>query len=376
MSLISDAVSILVRARLAVIRKQRRISAADLARCIGVSRQTIYAIEDGRFIPNTAVSLQLARALDVTVEELFSIEPDEPAKAIAAGLLEHDVTVNPGELVRVCRVKDRMIAVPIPFMPAYLPPADGIIESKGKRRVSIKSAAGSLERGNRLLVAGCDPALSLLQELLSPSGVEVLCVSCSSSAALRWLKNGKVHTAGSHLLDRRTGHYNIPLIRRTLPKASVRVVTFAVWEQGLVVARGNPKSIRSLADLAGHRVILMNRERGAGSRDLLDNGLRRFGVPSAQIGGYNSIASGHLAAAYAVASGVADCCIAPRSAARCFGLDFIPLAVERFDLSFLRETLELPAAKAVLDLLNRSSLRKKLQCIAGYDTAHTGEVLL
>lgn len=376
MQSIRDTASILVRTRLAEVRQQRRISAADLARRIGVSRQTIYAIEDGRFIPNTTVSLQLARALEVSVEELFSIAEEEGADAIAADLLDREEAAHPGDLVRVCRVKDQTIAVPIPVFPAYLPTADGIIESRSKRRISIKPAAGSLESGNRLLIAGCDPALSLLQELLSSSRIEVLCISCSSTWALRWLKKGKVHAAGSHLLDRRTGDYNVPLIRRALPKASVRVVTFAMWEQGLVVTRGNPKSIRSMGDLAGNHVLFMNRERGSGSRDLLDRGLRRLGIPSEQIRGYNSIASGHLPAAYAVASGVADCCIAPRSAARCFGLDFIPLAIERFDLSFLRETLELPAAKAVLDLLNRSSLRKKLQCIAGYDTAHTGEVLL
>jgi putative molybdopterin biosynthesis protein len=343
---------------------------------VGVSRQTIYAIEDGRFTPNTTVSLQLARTLEVSVEELFSIAQEEGTDAIAADLLGDDETANPSELVRVCRIKDRMIAVPIPLLPAYLPPADGIIESREKPRVLIKSAAGSLQDGKRLLVAGCDPALSLLQQLLSPSDIEILCVSCSSSWALRWLKEGNVHAAGSHLLDHRTGDYNIPVIRRVLPKASLRVVTFAIWEQGLVLKSGNPKSIRSLGDLAGNHVTFMNREKGSGSRDLLDNGLRQLGVPSEQISGYNSIAQGHLAGAYAIATGVADCCIAPRSAARCFGLDFIPLAVERFDLSFMRETLELPAAKAVLDLLNRSSLRKKLQCVAGYDTAHTGEVLL
>ena len=343
---------------------------------MGVTRQTIYAIEDGRFIPNTTVSLQLARALEVSVEELFSLAEKEGTEEISADLLEYDKTANPGELVQICRVKNRMIAVPIPLLPAYLPPVHGLIESRKNRRVLIKSATALLEGGKRLLVAGCDPALSLLHELLSPSHIEILCVSCSSSWALRWLKKGKVHAAGLHLLDRSTGDYNLPVIRRVLPKASVRVVTFAAWEQGLVVRSGNPKSIRSLADLSGNHVRVMNRERGSGSRDLLDRGLRQLGIPSEQIRGYNSIAQGHLAAAYAVATGVADCCIAPRSAARCFGLDFIPLALERFDLSFMRATLELPAAKAVLDLLNRSTLRKKLQCIAGYDTAHTGEILV
>jgi putative molybdopterin biosynthesis protein len=123
-------------------------------------------------------------------------------------------------------------------------------------------------------------------------------------------------------------------------------------------------------------VTLVNREKGSGSRDVLDTGLRKLGIKPEQVKGYHSIAEGHLAACYAIAAGAADCCIAPRSAARCFGLDFVPLAVERFDLSFARASLELPAARALLDLLSQSRLRKKLQSIAGYDTAHTGEILI
>lgn len=365
----------LVRTRLQEIRKARGISASDLARRVGVKRQTIYAIEDGSFVPNTTVSLKLSRALDVTVEDIFSIADEQAAEPISASLLPGD-PVNEGQFASVCRVNERVVAVPMSFLPAYLPLADGIIESRTKLSASIKSSMGLPEDGKRLLLAGCDPALSLLHDALHASGIEIISVPSSSRRALEWLKQGRVHAAGSHLLDRTTGDYNVPIIRRFLPNGSVRVVTFAVWEQGLIVPRGNPKGVRSIADLAGNRVTFINRERGSGSRDLLDTGLRQFGIRTKQVRGYNSIAQGHLAAAYAVAAGTADCCIAPQSASRCFGLDFVPLAVQRFDLSFSQASLDLPATKALLDVLNRSDLRKKLQCIAGYDTAHTGEVLL
>ncbi len=366
----------LVRTRLQEIRKSQGISAADLARRVGVTRQTIYAIEDGSFVPNTTVSLQLSRALDVGVEEIFSLADEQPSEPVRATLLGGDQATSEGQPVRVCRVGERVVAVPISFLPAYLPTSDGVVESRTRLTVSIKSPAGVAVDGKRLLLAGCDPALSLLSDSLHSSGIEIISVPCSSRRALEWLKQGSVHAAGSHLLDRTTGDYNLPIIRRLLPEGSVRVVTFAVWEQGLVLRRGNPKSIRSLADLGGKGVTLINREKGSGSRDLLDSGLRQFGIRSEQVNGYNSIAEGHLAAAYAVAAGMADCCIAPRSASRCFGLDFVPLAVERFDLSFTRASLELPAAKALLDLLNLSHLRRKLESIAGYDTAHTGEILM
>lgn len=364
-----------IRNGLQEIRKRRGISAADLARCVGVSRQTIYAIEDGTFVPNTAVSLQLSRALDVKVEEIFSISDEHAPEPIGAELLPL-VQANERQPVRLCRVNRRLVAVPTTFLPAYLPPADAVIESRKKRSVRIKPPLPLPEDGTRLLLAGCDPALSLLHDALHPSGIEIISVPAASRLALQWLKQGRVHAAGSHLLDRATGNYNLPIIRRLLPKASVRVITFAVWEQGLVVRRGNPKGIGSVADLAGNRLKIVNREKGSGSRDLLDSNLREAGIPFKQVNGYDSVAQGHLAAAYAVASGNADCCIAPRSAARCFGLDFLPLAVERFDISFTRASLESAAARALLDVLHRSHFRKKLESIAGYDTAHTGEVLI
>ncbi len=364
-----------VHSRLQEIRKMRGVSAVDLAHRVGVSRQTIYAIEDGRFTPNTSVSLQLARVLDVSVEEIFSIAQERMSKPLRATLLTKNQESNKAQLVRICHVKNRLVAVPISPFPAYLPSVDAVIESRKQRSFSIDSATEIPENGRRLLIAGCDPALSLLNELLSPAGIEIVTVSASSRCALRWLKEGRVHAAGSHLLDRASGDYNLPVIRSLFPGASVRVVTFAVWEQGLVLRRSNPKNIRSLADLGETRATIINREKGSGSRDLLDNGLRKLGIPHKQINGYNHIAEGHLAAAYAVGTGWADCCIAPRSAARCFALEFAPLAVERFDLSFTQASLALPAAKALLDLLNRAPLRRKLQSIAGYDTGHTGEVL-
>lgn len=362
--------------RLREIRTARGLSAAELARRVGVSRQTIYAIEDGSYVPNTRVSLQLSRALQVGVEEIFFLSEEKPTETQDAELLVSNMQMDEEKFVRVCTVNGRSFAVPVSFPPAYLPSADGVIESRRKRTASVRTPTSSNEGGNRLLLAGCDPALSLVNDELHSSGMEIIGVPCSSRRALQWLKQGMVHAAGSHLLDRATGVYNVPIVRHLLPEATVQVVTFAVWEQGLATRPGNPKSIRTLAELASKDVTVVNREKGSGSRDLLDRGLRRLSIQPPQVNGYDNVAKGHLAAAYAVAAGTADCCIVSRSAAHYFGLDFIPLAVERFDLTFTKAVLELPAAKALLDLLNRSTLRKKLQCMAGYDTAHTGEVLI
>lgn len=366
-----------IHTRLHDVRNARGISAAELAKAVEVSRQTIYAIEDGSFVPNTAVALRLARVLDVSVEELFALDrPGESEELTAELLIETSGEIEAGQLVRLCAVDKRLVAIPVPGLPVYLPAADGTVRGKSGSRVSVQPAADLPAHGKRLLLAGCDPAISLLSDALQPSGIEIVGVPCSSRRALEYLKQGRVHTAGSHLRDTATGDYNLPLIQNLFPTGSMRVVTFAMWEQGLVLRRGNPKNIRSIADLAGRRVVLINREKGSGSRDVLDKALRKVGIAAKAIAGYENRADGHLSAAYAVASGKADCCVATRSAARRFGLEFIPLTVERFDLTFSKDSVELPAAKAILDLLNRASLKRKLAMLAGYDTAHTGEVLM
>jgi putative molybdopterin biosynthesis protein len=122
----------------------------------------------------------------------------------------------------------------------------------------------SVSSRNSLVVAGCDPALSLLSAELKSGGTEVINVPCSSQEALNWLKKGLVHVAGSHLRDQATGEYNLPLVTSLFGKKKIRVVTFAEWEQGLVVRRGNPKRIRSVADLGGERITMVNREKGVG----------------------------------------------------------------------------------------------------------------
>jgi putative molybdopterin biosynthesis protein len=357
------------------IRRTRGLSAAELARSIRVSRQTIYSIEDGTFVPNTSVALQLARALDVRVEDLFALQGVQTPEQDAELLSGSSQILAPGQPVRVSRVNGRTVAIPVPLRPAYLPAADAVVHSQSAKHLSLAPPAHFGKNREPLVLAGCDPALSLAAELLTRSGLELIPIPCSSRCALKWLREGRVHVAGSHLLDRSSGDYNVPFIKRLLP-SKPRLVTFAIWEHGLVLARGNPKGIRTIADLANRRVRLINREEGSGSRNLLDQVLQANGMIAEQIRGYDVIAAGHLDAASAVAVGSADCCIATSSAARFFGLEFVSLATERFDLSFSESSLELPAAKALLDLLNSSHLHQKLQAIAGYDTTHTGRVLM
>jgi putative molybdopterin biosynthesis protein len=368
-----------VENRLGQIRKSRGVGASDLARRVRVSRQTIYAIEAGTYVPNTEVALNLARELEVTIDELFSLHEGnhKSPESLAAEVLSAEAPAK-GQPVRICQIGARWVGVPVSPTPYYMPEADGIIKKTGRtsRRADLVVFAKDEAAQKRLVLAGCDPATGLLSSMVEKiSGVEVVSAAASSKLALTWLSEGKVHIAGSHLEDPKTGEFNLPYIRKQFPGQEFTVVTFARWEEGLVIAAGNPKRIRKIDDLTRNNVKFVNREPGSGSRGLLDELLQKAGMDARKVQGYERIAFGHLAAAYCIVSRDADVCLATRSAAQTFGLDFIPLRSERYDLVIRKRSADLPAVKAFLDVLQRATLRRKLEVLAGYDTSETGALV-
>jgi molybdate-binding protein len=283
-----------------------------------------------------------------------------------------------GQAVRVCRIGAQWVGVPVHSTPYFLPEADGIITRTGrtKGRADLTVFAKEETTQKRFVLAGCDPATSLVSRIVEQtSGVEIVSAAASSKLALAWLKAGKVHIAGSHLEDSSSGEFNVPYIRQQFAGEEVLIVTFARWEEGLIVTPGNPKRIHKVEDLARRGVRFVNRESGSGSRALLDKLLDRAHLASARIQGYDRVAFGHLPAAYHVLSGTADACMATSAAAQTFGLDFVPLHSARYDLVMRKRTGDMPAVHAFLDVLQRATLRRKLEGLAGYDTSQTGAVV-
>jgi molybdate-binding protein/DNA-binding XRE family transcriptional regulator len=340
------------------------VAAAALAKLAGVSRQTIYAMEAGNYVPNTAVALRLARALEAPVEDLFLLDPAEPrpprsvrAEIIGAG------DRFAGTPLELCRVDGRLVGVPAVSAPMHLPPTDALLANPARSMVELLREEDS---ESRLLVAGCDPATSVLARHLQRANVRLVTAPVNSTVALHLLKRRMVHVAGTHLKD------EVAAIRTEFPRTSVAVFAFAVWEEGLVLARGNPKQIRRVEDLARAEVKLINREKGSGSRQLLDRRLKAAGILPHSVSGYTECAAGHLAAAWRVYAGLADCGVATRSAARAFGLDFVPLTSERYDLVVHKRHLELGAVQRLLDTLTQAAFRHELEALCGYDTRETG----
>jgi molybdate-binding protein len=236
--------------------------------------------------------------------------------------------------------------------------ADGVVTASG-RAVMAKEPDDT----NRLLLAGCDPALSVFARHAREAGIDIVLANANSAYSLECLRAGKIDIAGSHI--------NEPISGARL----FSVVTFALWEEGFVVRRGNPRAVRGVADLANPNIRFVNREEGSGSRRLFNTLIAQAGMVAANVKGSEISVPGHLAAAWAVSSGAADCCIAAQSAARRFGLDFIPLASERFELVLHRRDLTRRTVQGALDVLNRARFRRQLEMIAGYDVTRAGETV-
>jgi putative molybdopterin biosynthesis protein len=363
---------------LGTLRQKCGLSAIELAKLTGVSRQTIYAMEAGTYIPNTVVAIRLARAFETTVEELFPLDEEPSAPALRTGqvtLLPGSDPAQPGQTVELCQVDKRLMAsMPSP-MPWYFPASDAVVAEKSTRdgKTGVRIFHAEEQFRNRVLVAGCDPGISVLSKHVQAAGVELVLAHRNSSQSLELLQEGSIHVAGTHLRDEASGESNIPEISRIFKKNLVAVISFAEWEEGIVTARGNPKSIRGIADFARPDLTIVNREKGAGTRRLLDAGLKKLRIETRKVNGYDRTAPGHLPLAWQVQTGAADCGIATRAAARVLGLGFIPLVSERYDLVIRRSHLDLPGVQTLLDTLSRASFRRELESLGGYDTRGAGE---
>ena len=372
-----------VRTNLAAFRNKRGLAAAQLATEIGVSRQTVYAIEAGTYVPNTAVSLKLARVLETTVEELFELEQEEKIQEeiAEATLLGDTESMMPGQLLRLCNVNDHLVAVAPEPGSWGLPPADAALLEpvrSGKRNATAKVQifGDRWKKSARVMIAGCDPSVSILVHSLQTQGCELVVAFEHSSRALELLQEGLVHIAGTHLVDKVTGKVDLKPITKLFGRNPVAVFSYALWEEGLVTAAGNPKHIAGIADLARKDVRFANREPGAGCRRLLDDLLREAGIATTQVKGYERIIAGHLPAARLVRSGEADCCVNTSSVARALGLEFIPLAQKPYHLVIRRKQLNLPPIQTLIETLGRASFRREVEACTGYSMRTAGDRLV
>jgi putative molybdopterin biosynthesis protein len=365
-----------MRNSLREVRTRLGISQQELAARAGVSRQTVSGVEAGLYAPSAPVALRLARALGCRVEDLFWLEQDLPSvEAVpAAG-------TPPGNRLRLAlaRIGGRWVAHPLMGDAAFrteLVPTDGEAPWDGRSAsLHVRPLDDPQSLLRTVVLAGCTPATSLwarAAERWHP-GLRVHWVFANSTDALRRLARGEVHAAGVHLFDPATGEHNIPFVRRLLPDRQVVLVNLGVWEEGLLVAPGNPLQIRAAADLT--RVRLVNREPGSGSRQLLERVLAQEQIPPESVPGFDRTVSDHLEVAREVLSGKADTGVSAAAVAAAFGLGFLPLHRVRYDIAVCREYLDEEPVRQLLGTLSHRHVRSQLEALGGYDTARTGDVV-
>lgn len=376
--------------RLRSLRSAKGLSQSSLADMAGITRQAVCAIEANQYLPTTAVALRLAGALNCRVEDLFSLV--SMGEVIDGEL----VTMSPIALpdlspmrVKVAKVGGRVVVRPVAGLGEvlnYAVSADGLVtgsaglSGKSQRsgaRVKVRLLRDRKSIEQEISVAGCDPAIFLAGEYLRRrrAATSVVGWTMGSAAAVEALKRGEVHVAGLHMVDAKSGESNLPYLRKHLSGEAYTVVTFATWQEGLVVAPGNPKGIRKVDDLTRKDVTLINREAGAGARVLLDAKLSAAGIKPAQIMGYDRTAHSHFDVARHIAEGQADAGISVWSAAKLIGLDFVPLQEERYDLVIPTPFLTShPALSDLLDTIVSRSFRTEIEALGGYDMRETGKI--
>lgn len=358
--------------RLKQMRQSRGLSQSQVAELVGVRRQAIYDVESGRYLPNTEVALRLARHLGCRVEDLFSEEAHAGSRTVT--MAEDAGSVS--SRVSVVRVRGRLIGYPAGGNHTFsndLRAADGVLEEGG----GVRLFASPEYLDNAVLLLGCDPAFSLLTAHVSRVApvARVACRFASSHRALESLAAGHAHIAGTHLHSAPRSDSNVKLARERLAGFGGAVVGFSLMEEGLMVAPGNPRRIRSVADLASEKVRFVNREPGAALRILLDDKLSKSGIPHKAVKGFDREVHTHNEGAQMVAYRVADAALGLHSVAQAFGLDFVPIAQVRCDLVMPGDMLEHPTIRVILDVLQSRALREEIASIPGYDSSQTGKTI-
>ena len=352
------------------------LSQQQLAQRVGVTRQAISAMEGGQYSPGTAVALKLAEVLSCRVDDLFRLK----TQSDIVGTLAQPVSgQSQGRRVKLVRIGGRMVVWPIEALTPLINfvAADSVISQNlgSGGQVNLQLYRDIAEIESQIAIAGCDPAISLAAEYMARSAHGSLFAAVmGSTAALQTLQENNVHVAGVHFVDAATGECNLPYLRRNLAVDAYLVVTFAAWQEGLILANGNPKTIRNIADIVREDVRFVNREPGSGARQLIDAELTKLKIDWRKVSGYDRTVRSHIEAAWMVNAGVADVAVGIQSAAVSAGLAFIPLRQERYDLVIPRELYSHhPSIKAFLDVIVSGSFRSELAAIGGYDTRDTGK---
>jgi putative molybdopterin biosynthesis protein len=322
-------------------------------------------------------------------ESLHLPKPERPKiKALPTVKIPSKLGTEEFLRVKVGKVGKGFYATPLPRgsgMITSLTKADGIIRipmlSEGlteNEETEVELLRPVKEILNTVVMVGShDLTLDLLANQLGKFYPPIFFSShaVGSLGGILAIRNGVCHMAGLHLLDPETGEYNLPHIRSHLGGIDLKVIHLVWREQGLMVRKGNPKKIQGLKDLLQSDVTFINRQNGSGTRILLEHTLKTLSLKGNQIRGYEKDEFTHMAVASTVASGMADVGMGILPAARALGLDFIPIAKERYDLIIPSIYFEDEKIQRVIETIRSKEFKAEVLRMGGYDVSKTGEEL-
>lgn len=342
-------------------------------------------------VPGYPVSAALT--IDIFVESLLAQWLGRRPKELPTetATLTRKIVSPPGDddFVRVAvgKVGDKLLAAPLSRgagVITSLVQADGLAliprgvqGMEAGENVQVRLYRSKVEIEKTIFCIGShDLTLDLMSQFLAEHDRRLASANVGSLGGLIALRRGEAHLAGSHLLNPETGEYNISYVRQYMPEIPVKVIALVGRQQGLLVQRGNPKGIKSLDDLHRTEVRFVNRQRGAGTRVLLDYHLNLMTMTPESIVGYSQEEYTHLGVAAAVASGRADCGLGIAAAAQALDLDFIPLFQERYDLVIPRQFAESDLLAPLFGLLADARFRTAVSQLTGYDVSVMGTIIL
>lgn len=344
-------------------------------------------------LPGYPVSALLT--MRIFVREMISMflgqgQPDSSyVEATLSRPLHSAMGVNQFVRITLGRVGDKLMATPSgkgAGAVMSLVRADGLLtvpsgqEGIGAgEKVQIELLRPQTEVDATLVCIGShDNILDLLANHLHRQRpiVRISSAHVGSMGGIMAIKRGEAHIAGSHLLDEATGEYNISFIQRFLKGISLQLINLCYREQGLIVAKGNPKMIRSFMDIAKEKHTFINRQNGAGTRLLTDKILNDEGIDSSEIVGYGHEEYTHMSVAASVANASVDAGLGIRAAANALKLDFVPIAEERYDLIVPAQHLADSKVAAVLELIrSNKAFHDAILALGGYNLRDCGTVI-
>ncbi len=289
--------------------------------------------------------------------------------------------------VKIGEVDNNLVAVPLPRGSGVLMSlvqADGIVRIpqlkeglKAGELVEVEMFKTMEDiKGTVICIGSHDLSLDILSQILQENKIKKVLSSAhvGSFGGIMSIKKGEAHIAGCHLLDEATGIYNLPYLKKLLPKEDLVVIKLVDREQGLIVKKNNPKNIKSLDDLVRKDMQFINRQKGAGTRVLLDFKLRELAILPEKISGYEKEEFNHLAVAAAVAGGSVDCGLGILAAAKAFNLDFVPLAWEEYSLIMHKKTFDTEGFQKILEVIRSNKFKERIEGLGGYLAKNAGEI--